>query len=86
MDPPEDQLELGKFVSQPYTPRLNQILEKHQEVFALDKGCAASKLPLVEIELLPGASAMRVQASQYVCRGRAGWGGRSQGDAGQGSP
>jgi len=56
----KDQFEQDKQPSQSYVPGLDEILEKHQEVFALEKRSAASNLPPVEIELLPGASPMRV--------------------------
>jgi hypothetical protein len=56
----KDQLEQVKQPTQSYVPGLNEILEKHQEVFALEKWSAASDLPPVEIELLPGASPMRL--------------------------
>ena len=41
----KDQLEQVKQPSQSYVPGLNEILEKHQEVFALEKWSAASNLP-----------------------------------------
>ena len=69
----KDQLQQVKPSSRPYVPGLDKILEKHQEVFVLEKWSAASKLPPVEIELLPGASLMRVTPHHMSARTNRSW-------------
>jgi len=81
----KDQLQQVKPLSPPYVPGLDKILENRQEVFALEQGSAASNLPALEIEVLPGASPMRLLPHHVSVENERILKIRTQGDAGQGN-